>query len=381
MARHRAASDDSDQTAGQQTTVAQLRARADTGRHHRIDAELGPDPLAVHRSATPTVEPGRADLTDTGPVDLSGLPSGSGTSGDGGSSGVAVLTDSLASPGSVVLDGPAGAPGRRPRAGRDLPAAIGVSLGLGALIVICLVFYRGSFVLLVMLTIGYGSYELRHAIATVEARPPLVPLIIGGGAIAATAWLRGENGLIIATLLTAAAVAVWRLGDGAAGYLRDVASSMLVLTYLPVLAAFAVLLARPADGASRVIVFIATVVCSDTGGYAAGVWLGRHPLAPGISRAKTWEGTAGSVVACSVAGVLFLTLVFHQPWWTGLVFGAAIAVTATLGDLGESMIKRDLGVKDMGRLLPGHGGLMDRLDSLLPCAAVAYLLLTAFAPP
>jgi phosphatidate cytidylyltransferase len=122
------------------------------------------------------------------------------------------------------------------------------------------------------------------------------------------------------------------------------------------------------------------VVCSDTGGYATGVLFGRHPLAPIVSKGKTWEGFAGSVLFCSIAGVLILTLTFHQAWWKGLLFGLAIVVTATVGDLGESMIKRDLGVKDMGDLLPGHGGVMDRLDSMLPCAAVAYLLLSGFAP-
>jgi phosphatidate cytidylyltransferase len=110
------------------------------------------------------------------------------------------------------------------------------------------------------------------------------------------------------------------------------------------------------------------------------VLFGRHPLAPIVSKGKTWEGFAGSVLACSGVGVLFLTLTFHEAWWKGLLFGLAIVVTATLGDLGESMVKRDLQIKDMGNLLPGHGGLMDRLDSLLPCAAVAYLLLSAFAP-
>jgi phosphatidate cytidylyltransferase len=175
-------------------------------------------------------------------------------------------------------------------------------------------------------------------------------------------------------------VLLWRIADGAAGYLADVSASMLVLLYVPTLAAFAVMLCHPHDGAARTLAFIATVVCSDTGGYASGVMFGKHPLAPIVSKAKTWEGFAGSVAACSAAGVLFLTLTFHEAWWKGLLFGLAIVVTATLGDLGESVIKRDLGVKDMGTLLPGHGGIMDRLDSLLPCAAVAYLLLSAFAP-
>jgi phosphatidate cytidylyltransferase len=159
-----------------------------------------------------------------------------------------------------------------------------------------------------------------------------------------------------------------------------VGASAFVLLYVPTLAGFAVLLVHPHDGAARILAFAATVVCSDTGGYATGVLFGRHPLAPIVSKGKTWEGFAGSVLFCSIAGVLILTLTFHQAWWKGLLFGLAIVVTATVGDLGESMIKRDLGVKDMGDLLPGHGGVMDRLDSMLPCAAVAYLLLSGFAP-
>jgi phosphatidate cytidylyltransferase len=131
---------------------------------------------------------------------------------------------------------------------------------------------------------------------------------------------------------------------------------------------------------ARVLAFIATVVCNDVGGYAAGVLFGKHAMAPQISPKKSWEGMAGSVAACVLLGTLLLTFTFHAPWWTGVVFGAAIAVSATIGDLAESLIKRDLQIKDMGTLLPGHGGIMDRLDSLLPSAAVAYLLLSVFAP-
>jgi phosphatidate cytidylyltransferase len=152
------------------------------------------------------------------------------------------------------------------------------------------------------------------------------------------------------------------------------------LLYVPALAGFAVLSTHASDGAARILAFAVTVVCSDTGGYATGVLFGRHPLAPVVSKAKTWEGFAGSVVFCAASGVLFLTLTFHQAWWKGLLFGLAIVVTATLGDLGESLLKRDLGIKDMGTLLPGHGGIMDRLDSMLPCAAVGYLLLSLLAP-
>jgi phosphatidate cytidylyltransferase len=264
------------------------------------------------------------------------------------------------------------------RAGRNLPAAIGVGVGLGAVILASLLGYRPSFVFIVALAVAFGIVELTGAISTVEARPPVVPLIVGGLAMQAAAWFRDADGLLVALLVTVSGVFVWRLGDGAAGYLRDVSASVLVLLYLPLLAGCAVLLAAPSDGAARVLMFIGTVVCSDTGGYAAGVAFGRHPLAPVVSKGKTWEGLAGSVVACCLCGGLIMSLTFHHPWWQGVLFGLAIALTATVGDLGESMIKRDLGLKDMGRILPGHGGIMDRLDSLLPCAAVAYLLLSAF---
>ncbi|MBN9620628.1 MAG: phosphatidate cytidylyltransferase [Actinobacteria bacterium] len=266
------------------------------------------------------------------------------------------------------------------RAGRNLPAAIGVGVGLGAVIVASLFAYRPSFAFIVGIAVLYGCYELAKALSTGGIRASLVPILVGSVAALVAAWERGPAGLVLAVLATLAGVAVWRIADGARGYTRDVTASGLILLYLPTLAGFAVLLVHPSDGAGRIIAFIATVVCSDTGGYAAGVLFGKHPLAPIVSKAKTWEGFAGSVLSCSAAGILFMTLLFHEAWWKGLLFGLAIVVTATLGDLGESMIKRDLDIKDMGSLLPGHGGIMDRLDSLLPCAAVAYLLLSAFVP-
>ncbi len=268
---------------------------------------------------------------------------------------------------------------RSSKAGRNLPAAIGVGLALGAVIITSLFVYRPSFAIIVGLASAYASYELASAIAVTKVRVALIPVLVGGSATLVAAWLRGPEGLVAGILLTAVAVIVWRLGDGAHGFLDDVGASVFVLLYVPALAGFAVLSVHADDGAARILAFAATVVCSDTGGYATGVLFGRHPLAPIVSKAKTWEGFAGSVLFCSVAGVLFLTLTFHQAWWTGLLFGLGIVVTATLGDLGESVIKRDIGVKDMSNLLPGHGGLMDRLDSMLPCAAVAYLLLSAFA--
>jgi phosphatidate cytidylyltransferase len=273
-------------------------------------------------------------------------------------------------------------PGEQPRsrAGRNLPAAIGVGLGLGAVVVASLFLSRPSFAVFVGVVLVYACWEFAAALRSAGIRISVVPLMVGGVAALVAAWERGPSGLVVAILVTLVGITVWRVADGATNFARDLSASAFAVLYLPTLAGFAVLLAHPSDGAARELAFVATVVCSDTGGYATGVLFGRHPLAPVVSKAKTWEGFAGSVLACSAAGILFFALTFHQVWWKGLLFGLAIVVTATVGDLGESMIKRDLGIKDMGRLLPGHGGLMDRLDSLLPCAAVAYLLLTAFAP-
>jgi phosphatidate cytidylyltransferase len=271
-------------------------------------------------------------------------------------------------------------PPRKSRSGRNLPAAIGVGASLALLVGATLAVYRPSFVVLLGIAVAIGVYEMVAAVSTVEARPPLVPLLAGVLAMEAAAWFRGPDGLVGALLLTVLGVTIWRLADGATGYLRDVASANLVALYIPFLAGFATLMAHADDGAARIVLFVLTVVCSDTGGYAVGVLFGKHPMAPTVSPKKSWEGFAGSLLAGSVAGVLMMVFCFHQQWWEGALFGVAIVATATLGDLGESMIKRDLGLKDMGKLLPGHGGVMDRLDSLLPCAPVAYLLLAAFLP-
>jgi len=269
---------------------------------------------------------------------------------------------------------------KKSRAGRNLPAAIGVGVGLAAIIVPSLFVYRASFPYIVGVIVLYGCYELSQALGSVGIRLSIVPLMAGSVAIFIATWERGPSGLVLGVLITLVAILVWRVADGAHGYTRDATASALALLYLPSLAAFAVLLVFPSDGAARVLAFAVTVVCSDTGGYATGVMFGKHPLAPVVSKAKTWEGFTGSVLTCSASGILFMTLTFHEAWWKGLLFGLAIAATATVGDLGESMIKRDLDLKDMGNLLPGHGGVMDRLDSMLPCAAVAYLLLSTFAP-
>jgi len=350
--------------------------------------------LGVVKALRPDPEPepgapsrGRLTLVEPTPPGEATRPSGQ-PSRNGHQPAATACTSAIdvaqrPAPGDAPVGAPAieiAKPPRTVRAGRNLPAAVGVGVGLALLIIASLALYRPSFAVVIGVAVALGMYELVTAIRTVEARPPLVPLLAGVLAMEASAWFRGPDGLVGAMLLTVLGVTVWRLADGADGYLRDVASANLVALYLPFLAGFAVLMTHPDDGAARIVLFILTVVCSDTGGYAVGVLIGKHPMAPTVSPKKSWEGFAGSLLAGAAAGLLMMVFCFHQQWWQGVLFGAAIVTTATLGDLGESMIKRDLGLKDMGKLLPGHGGIMDRLDSLLPCAPVAYLLLAAFLP-
>jgi phosphatidate cytidylyltransferase len=195
------------------------------------------------------------------------------------------------------------------------------------------------------------------------------------------AWFAGVEALVLGLTLTVLATLVWRLADGPVGYHRDIVAATLIAVYVPFLAGFAVLLARPDDGHLRVIVTLAAVVLSDTGGYVAGVFFGKRPMAPTVSPKKSWEGLGGSLVATGIGGALLMFFVLHRPWWYGVAFGLAIAAVSVLGDLAESLLKRDLGVKDMSNLLPGHGGLMDRLDSILFAAPAAFVLLSLLAPP
>ncbi|HUR14795.1 MAG TPA: phosphatidate cytidylyltransferase [Mycobacteriales bacterium] len=268
------------------------------------------------------------------------------------------------------------------RAGRDLRAAIGVGLGLAALVLGTLYSpARWTFVVVVAAAGVVGSLEVVRALRQLGAQPPVVPVVVGAVALVLAGYRGGAEELFLALALTVLACVAWRLAGPAAGLLRDVTAGVLTVAYVPFLIAFAALLTVPPDGPRRITAFIATVVCSDVGGYAAGVLFGKHPMAPTVSPKKSWEGFAGSVLACALGGsVLLVTLFDGARWWEGVLFGLAVVCSATLGDLGESMVKRDIGIKDMGHLLPGHGGLMDRLDSLLPTAPVAWLLLTAFVP-
>jgi phosphatidate cytidylyltransferase len=266
------------------------------------------------------------------------------------------------------------------RAGRNLPAAIGVGVVLGGLVFLTLLTVKATFLIYVGAAFAVALAELTGALAKRDINIAVIPVAAGGAAVLTCMYWLGFRAALAALALTMIAIFAWRLPGGAAGYVKDVTAGVFATVYLPFLASFVIAMLVPADGPRRVLTFIILTVCSDIGGYFAGITLGRHPMAPSISPKKTWEGFAGSVVACLVAGALCLPLLLHGHAWQGLLTGAAAVLAAILGDLTESMIKRDLDLKDMGTVLPGHGGLLDRVDSLLVVAPVVWLLLYLFIP-
>jgi phosphatidate cytidylyltransferase len=274
---------------------------------------------------------------------------------------------------------PPGAPLAPPppgRAGRNLPLAIGVGIILLAVTLASLFIVKAVFVGLAAVAVVIAVWELANALAVRDIRPPIVPLAVGSVAMLVSAYAGGTETLVAALALTVLAALVWRLPEGPEAYLRDTTAGVFTIVYVPFLASFVVLMLEPADGPWRVTTFVIVTMCSDIGGYLVGVIFGRHPMAPSISPKKSWEGFVGSVLFCAAGGAAAVHYLLEDAYWKGVVLGLAAVVSATVGDLSESMIKRDLGIKDMGTLLPGHGGIMDRLDSLLLTAPVAWAVLT-----
>lgn len=284
------------------------------------------------------------------------------------------------------------------RTGRDLVMAILIGLALGGAIVGSLLLLPVLFAVLVAVATAFGALELAVAFRAIGVRVPVIPLMPAALAIPMAGWFFGVEGLWLALLVGAGAVVLWRTGELIIGRLRrgtatgpgrepapssvvspgsivsDWAAAGFILAYVPFLAGFAVVLSALPAGAAWVIGFVIVVVVIDTAAYAVGMSFGRTPMAPRISPKKSWEGFAGAVVAALAAGALVAWLLLDQPWWFGLLFAAVLLFTATVGDFAESWLKRDLGVKDMSGWLPGHGGFLDRLDSMLPSCAAAYLL-------
>ena len=275
-------------------------------------------------------------------------------------------------------------PPKTSRAGRNLPAAIAVGSALGGGLIVTLLFAPYVWIGIVAVAIAVATHEVVRRLRDGGFSIPVVPLLIGGQAMIWLTWPFGTTGALGAFGGTVLVCLVWRLlsqglRSAPENYLRDVSVTIFLAAWIPLFGAFGVLLVYPADGWARVLCMLLGVVFSDIGGYATGVLFGKHTMVPEISPKKSWEGFTGSLVCGTTAAVLAVTFLLDKPAWVGVPLGLMLVITGTLGDLVESQVKRDLGIKDMGTLLPGHGGIMDRIDSILPSAAATWIVLTLLA--
>ena len=264
------------------------------------------------------------------------------------------------------------------KAGRNLPAAVASGLVLALLVIVSLVTIKWLFGVLAVAALLVAVHEFVSVLRSKGIHVARTPVYIATAAIPGAAYLWGLEAQLAATGIAILAVMMWRLRRGAQGFVADISVSVMLVAYLPFMAAFLMLTLSADNGPWRVFVFILLTVSNDIGGYAVGVLFGKHPIAPQISPKKSWEGLFGSVVLQSVVGIVAFIYIFDAPWWQGLIAGVVLTVSATGGDFIESAVKRDLGVKDMGTVVPGHGGIMDRLDSLVPNAFVSWVLFSIF---
>ncbi|MDR7081414.1 phosphatidate cytidylyltransferase [Arthrobacter ginsengisoli] len=281
-----------------------------------------------------------------------------------------------------------------PKAGRNLPAAIAVGLGMLIIVLGGLLLLPLGFVLIVTTFAVFGVWEVFRALETSGTRLPIIPVMTGTVAMPIAAYFGGLESLLFAIMLSSVAVLIWRSLEGAAGSARSIFAGVFTLSWIPFLISFAVLPLHTVvgqtpigpwpdgvvpPGAWQIATLLLLVVANDTFGYLVGASLGKHPMAPKISPKKSWEGFAGSIAGATAVGVLAAIFVLDKPWWVGVALAVGMVAAATAGDLSESMVKRELGIKDMSSILPGHGGVMDRLDSIVFASPVAFILYSIVA--
>lgn len=259
------------------------------------------------------------------------------------------------------------------RAGRKLLPSIAVSIFLILIVWGSLRYEKWLFAALVAIFIVLALREIARAFSSAGIYISHLALSVATCGIIYATWVGSAGGLAVATAIAFPWLMVFLLPRGLEKFVVNAAASTLSLMYLPFLAGFLILLARPSTGLERVITFIILVGCNDTFAYLTGILFGKHPLVPSISPKKTWEGLIGAFIFTLIGGTLAFHYVMHMHWWIGLFAGAMIVATATSGDLIESALKRNLSLKDMGSLLPGHGGVMDRVDSILLSAPAMWL--------
>jgi len=281
----------------------------------------------------------------------------------------------------AVVDVPEAAHAKRRGPGRNLPAAIAVGAALVVLLLVSVLVVPQAFPVVAAIAMVAAVLELTRALSAGGLEVPPVPLLVGVIGMVVSTVVFGPEGLLLSTAAAVSVLILWRVSESMGlTALRDVAGGVFALAWVPFLGCFLLLLMDQEQGPLLVLLAVLGPVGNDVGGYIAGVLLGRHPMAPSISPKKSWEGFAGSLVLGIATVTAVAVLALELPWWTGVAIGAVLVVVSTCGDLSESLLKRDLGIKDMGHLLPGHGGVLDRIDSILLAAPTTYVMLEVLLP-
>jgi len=261
------------------------------------------------------------------------------------------------------------------RSGRNMPVAAASGLVLLGAVLAAAWWHPVAFATLIALACVVAVMEWRNALARSDRRIPVTPILLVTVGLVVAAWYGGPEGLVVALMVGCAGTVAWRVVDERIeNTMADSLAGMMTLLWIPFTAAFMVLMVVANDGWQRVAVMILAVAGADTGGLFSGILFGKRPMAPRVSPKKTWEGFAGGAVLGVTVSSIASYFFFDGRWWVGALVGLACVVAATFGDLAESALKRDLQVKDMSSVIPGHGGILDRIDSMLFAAPVAYVV-------
>ncbi|MEU4207154.1 phosphatidate cytidylyltransferase [Rothia terrae] len=266
------------------------------------------------------------------------------------------------------------------KAGRNLPAAISVGVVLGAGLAVGLFYVPVILVVLAAAATAVGAWEVTHGLNQKRGMGiPVIPAVVAAAIVPFFAYYGGGQWLIFAVVAFSLVLIGWRACGPKNGMIMSMMGSMFVMSWVPLLISLALLLFRQDAGAGKVFTILIMAIGNDTWGYIAGVLWGKHPMAPKISPKKTWEGFAGSMVGSIVVGVICMFFL-GEPLWFGFIIAFFLVIASTVGDLSESMVKREIGIKDMSNILPGHGGVMDRLDSIVFAIAAGYVIFELLAP-
>jgi len=269
------------------------------------------------------------------------------------------------------------------RTGRNLVAALTIGSGLGVVFIFSLIVDKQFFMAFLAVFIGFGTWELATISRTGKRHVPRIPILMSALAMVPATYYFGALGQLLTLAAGIGFTIVWhaiqRWLSKSTVTDRDMIMSAFTLAYVPFLVSFSLIMTARDGGEWWTLGSMIIIASIDTGAFATGLMFGKTPMAPKISPKKTWEGFAGSIVFALTAGIIIANTMILLDWWWGAVFALLLVATATAGDLIESLIKRELGTKDASSLLPGHGGFLDRLDSVLPSMFVASVFAIFFS--